>query len=57
MLADTADTTATPLTYALRALGRHPELQDQVAAEVTALGDRSLTPDDVPARVHRPGAA
>jgi cytochrome P450 len=42
------DTTATTLTYALWALGRHPEMQDQVAAEVTELGDRSLTPDDPP---------
>ena len=40
MLADTADTTATPLTYALRALGRPHELKNQVAAEVTALRDR-----------------
>lgn len=43
------DTTSTTLTYALWALGRHPELQDRVAAEVGALGDRSLTVDDVPA--------
>ena len=42
------DTTATTLTYALWALGRHPELQDRVAAEVAALGDRPLTSDDVP---------
>jgi len=43
------DTTSTTLTYALWALGRHPELQDRVANEVGALGDRSLTVDDVPA--------
>jgi cytochrome P450 len=42
------DTTATTLTYALWALGRHLDLQDQVAAEVAALGDRPLTFDDVP---------
>ena len=32
----------------LRALGRHPDLQDRVAAQVTDIGDRELTPDDVP---------
>jgi cytochrome P450 len=42
------DTTATTLTYALWALGRHPELQNRVAAEVAAVGNRSLTADDVP---------
>jgi cytochrome P450 len=42
------DTTATTLTYALWALGGHPELQDRVAAEVTAVGDRPLTSNDVP---------
>ncbi len=42
------DTTATALTYALWALGHHPELQDRVAAEVAEIGDRELTPDDVP---------
>ena len=41
------DTTATALTYALWALGRHPDVQDRVAAEVAELGDRELTPDDV----------
>jgi cytochrome P450 len=41
------DTTATTLTYALWALGRHPDLQERVAAEVAGLGDRELTPDDV----------
>ena len=42
------DTTATALTYALWALGRHPDLQDRVAAEAAALGDRPLTPEDLP---------
>jgi cytochrome P450 len=42
------DTTATTLTYALWALGAHPELQDRVAAEVAAVGDRPLTSNDVP---------
>lgn len=41
------DTTATTLTYALWALGRHPDLQARVAAEVVELPDRRLTPDDV----------
>jgi cytochrome P450 len=42
------DTTATTLTFALWALGAHPELQDRVAAEVAAVGDRPLTSNDVP---------
>jgi cytochrome P450 len=42
------DTTATALTYSLWQLGRHPEVQDRVAEEVAALGDRELTPADVP---------
>jgi cytochrome P450 len=42
------DTTSTTLTYALWALGHHPQIQDQVRAEVAALGDRPLTTDDVP---------
>jgi cytochrome P450 len=42
------DTTATTLTYALWVLGRLPELQDRVAAEVAAVGERPLTSDDVP---------
>ncbi|OBH55995.1 cytochrome P450 [Mycobacterium colombiense] len=41
------DTTATTLTYALWALGRHPDLQQRVAAEAAGLPDRQLTPDDV----------
>jgi cytochrome P450 len=41
------DTTATALTYALWALGHHPEIQDRVAAEAAALGDRELTAQDV----------
>ena len=43
------DTTSTTLTYALWALGHHPELQDRVADEVGELGDRSLTVEDIPA--------
>jgi cytochrome P450 len=42
------DTTATALSYSLWALGRHLDLQDRVAAEVAALGDRALTPEDLP---------
>jgi cytochrome P450 len=42
------DTTATTMAYALWQLGRHPELQDRLRAEVDAIGDRQLTPDDVP---------
>ncbi|UXA20524.1 cytochrome P450 [Mycobacterium sp. SMC-4] len=42
------DTTATALTYSLWVLGHHREVQDRVAAEVAAIGDRELTPDDVP---------
>jgi cytochrome P450 len=41
------DTTATTIAYALWELGRHPEVQDRVAAEAAALGDRALEPDDV----------
>ncbi|MDW5614169.1 MULTISPECIES: cytochrome P450 [Mycolicibacterium] len=43
------DTTATALTHALWVLGHHPDIQDRVAAEAAAIGDRELTPDDVPA--------
>ncbi len=43
------DTTATTLTYAMWALGHHPDMQNKVRAEVVAIGDRELTPDDVPA--------
>jgi cytochrome P450 len=42
------DTTATTLTYALWALGRHPDMQGKVRAETDAIGDQELTPDDVP---------
>ena len=42
------DTTATALTYALWQLGHHPDVQDRLAAEVAELGDRELTPADVP---------
>jgi cytochrome P450 len=46
------DTTSTTLTYSLWALGRHPAIQDRVFDEVSALGDRPLTPDDVPRLAH-----
>ncbi len=42
------DTTATTLTYALWSLGRHPDVQEQMQAEVAELGNRQLSPDDVP---------
>jgi cytochrome P450 len=42
------DTTATTLAYALWQLGRHPEMQERVRAEAAAVGDRELTPEDVP---------
>jgi cytochrome P450 len=42
------DTTATALTYALWVLGHHPDVQDRVAAEAAEIGDRELTPEDVP---------
>jgi cytochrome P450 len=42
------DTTATALTYSLWVLGHHPDIQARVAAEAAAIGDRQLTPDDVP---------
>lgn len=42
------DTTATALTYALWALGHHRDIQERVAAEANAIGDRELTPADVP---------
>jgi cytochrome P450 len=41
------DTTSTTLTYALWSLGHDRDIQDRVRAEVAALGDRPLTPDDV----------
>ncbi|MGE2689996.1 cytochrome P450 [Mycolicibacterium pulveris] len=43
------DTTATTLTYAMWALGHHPDMQDKVRAEALAVGECGLTPDDVPA--------
>jgi cytochrome P450 len=46
------DTTSTTLTYSLWELGRHPAIQDRVFEEVSALGDRPLTPDDVPRLGH-----
>jgi cytochrome P450 len=42
------DTTSTALTYVLWVLGHHPEVQDRVAAEAAEIGDRELTPEDVP---------
>jgi cytochrome P450 len=42
------DTTATMLTYALWQLGHHPDMQNRIAAEVAEIGDRELTPHDVP---------
>ena len=42
------DTTATALTYSLWALGHHQDVQDRVAAEAAEIGDRELTPADVP---------
>jgi cytochrome P450 len=42
------DTTSSTLTYSLWALGHHPAIQDRVFDEVSTLGDRPLTPDDVP---------
>jgi cytochrome P450 len=41
------DTTSTTLTYALWSLGHDRDLQERVRAEVAALGERALTPDDV----------
>ena len=41
------DTTSTTLTYALWALGHDRGIQDRVRAEASALGNRTLTPDDV----------
>ena len=42
------DTTATTLAYALWAIGHHRDVQERVAAEVDAVGDCELTPEDVP---------
>jgi cytochrome P450 len=42
------DTTATTIAYSLWALGRNPDLQDRLLQEVAHLGDRDLTPEDVP---------
>ncbi len=46
------DTTSTTLAYSLWALGRHAEIQDRMFEEISALGDRPLTPDDVPRLGH-----
>jgi cytochrome P450 len=42
------DTTSTTLTYSLWALGRDRAIQDRVAAEALALGDRELSVTDLP---------
>jgi cytochrome P450 len=42
------DTTATTLAFALWSLGHRRDVQDKVAAEASAIGDRELTPDDIP---------
>jgi cytochrome P450 len=42
------DTTATAITHALWVLGHHRDVQDRVAAEAAEIGDRELTPEDVP---------
>lgn len=41
------DTTATTLTYALWQLGRHPDLQERVTAEVRGIGHDVLRPADL----------
>jgi cytochrome P450 len=41
------DTTSTTLTYALWSLGHDRDIQERVRAEVAALGERRLTPEDV----------
>ena len=41
------DTTSTTLSYALWSLGHDRVLQQRVRAEVAALGERALSPDDV----------
>jgi cytochrome P450 len=46
------DTTSTTLAYSLWALGHYPALQDRVFDEVSMLGDRPLTPEDVPRLGH-----
>ena len=44
------ETTSTALTYSLHLLGRHPDVQHRVRAEVdTIAGDRALTAQDVSA--------
>ena len=52
------DTTATALTYALWALGHHPDIQDRVAAEAAAIGDAGADPRGrAETGIHRAGAA
>lgn len=43
------DTSATTMAYTLWQLGHHHDIQDRVRAEVDAVGDRPLTPEDIPA--------
>jgi cytochrome P450 len=42
------DTTSTTLAFSLWSLGRDPVLQERVAQEVSGLGPRALTVDDLP---------
>lgn len=42
------DTTSTLLAYSLWALGHHLDCQEKVRAEAAAIGDRQLTPEDIP---------
>ena len=51
------DTTATTLTYALWALGRHPDMQGKVRAETDAVGDQLHPRRRSPTAIHSPGAA
>jgi cytochrome P450 len=46
------DTTSTTLAYSLWALGHHPAIQDRVFDEVSAIGERPLTPEDLPRLGH-----
>jgi cytochrome P450 len=43
------DTTATTLAYAMWEIGRHPDIQQRMADEVLAIGDRDIEPNDVAA--------
>lgn len=50
-LASGLETTATTLAYALWALGRHPEIQERVVAEVAAVDEQAMRSDP---RAHLP---